>query len=385
MTNYTKKGPMLGNFEQETTYNFTKGQFVGLTDTGVRTGGSSLLTSGSKYNILVGSLSDQGDNLGSISLGNTKSAFSNIAVLDMGGGNDSVNLSFGQSTTKGGAVLWGGDGNDSVTMTDLNVQSERTYFFDGGAGDDLYFSSAFGRHSILGGEGNDTIWSWRGEVIADGGKGNDYILAHGNNAHNFIGGDGNDTLVGGNTTNDVDGDTIAGSAGNDVIYGNDGSDILTDDAGNNTLYGGAGNDYVASRGNSMLYGGAGDDFLTAGGYWLTENNYSEAVTMDGGEGNDNMHILHGVLTSGDGADIIWLDRRSDVVVKDFDLSEDVLFSKYDENRMFVRFSETEDGNLMITGQNPTPFKVELVGVSYEDANKVQFGNLGPNTIFEYLG
>jgi Ca2+-binding RTX toxin-like protein len=68
-------------------------------------------------------------------------------------------------------------------------------------------------------------------------------------------------------------DTLIGSSGWDMINGQGGNDYL-DGAGGD-------DDLRAGRGHDTLLGGAGNDMLT---------NSGDAVTMDGGDGNDNLSV-----------------------------------------------------------------------------------------------
>jgi Ca2+-binding RTX toxin-like protein len=89
-----------------------------------------------------------------------------------------------------------------------------------------------------------------GDVIVDGGAGNDVLWTSAGNDY-LIGGDGNDVADGG--------------WGNDVIAGGDGDDRLVDQAGNNLLIGGAGNDSLTSNsGHTLMVGGTGADKIETG-------------------------------------------------------------------------------------------------------------------------
>ena len=110
----------------------------------------------------------------------------------------------------------------------------------------------------------------------------------------LLGGDGEDTLFG-DAGNDIRGgsaggdDTLQGDADDDILFGDAGDDIETGSAGgNDTLDGGSGNDNLIGDA-----GGSIDGTSTAG-----------SDTLIGGEGNDNLHgdAIGGVAGSG-GADV----------------------------------------------------------------------------------
>ncbi len=94
---------------------------------------------------------------------------------------------------------------------------------------------AVGDITVLGGDGNDLLWSSSGNDALNGGAGNDQLA----------GGAGNDALDGG-----AGNDALDGGAGNDSLMGGIGNDTLDGGAGNDTLAGGAGNDvYLLARGS----------------------------------------------------------------------------------------------------------------------------------------
>ncbi|WP_320672143.1 calcium-binding protein [Patulibacter defluvii] len=102
--------------------------------------------------------------------------------------------------------------------------------------------------AVLGGEGNDLIWTGAGNDGVDGGAGDDRI----------DGGAGHDLLVGG-----AGSDTIDGGAGNDLLLGSDQAGVAAGD-GDDVLRGGDGYDRLDGSGNGAdtLDGGADTDAAT---------------------------------------------------------------------------------------------------------------------------
>jgi Ca2+-binding RTX toxin-like protein len=152
-----------------------------------------------------------------------------------------------------------GAGNDSIIATSSNVAN----FINGGLGDDDISGSLY-NDTILGGDGNDTIYTFGGGGITDGGAGNDiiYTTSHSGVSDDYAsGGDGADVLIAQGTGRDylfgdAGNDTIFGALGDDVLNGGAGDDRIVGDVGNDALYGGDGAD--------LLIGGAGWDELTGG-------------------------------------------------------------------------------------------------------------------------
>jgi Ca2+-binding RTX toxin-like protein len=128
---------------------------------------------------------------------------------------------------------------------------------------------------------------------------------------NINGGPGNDTIIGGAGNDRLGGgsgdDAIVGGAGNDTIWGEDGNDSLGGNAGNDVIIGGGGNDTIggddgndtinAGDGNDTVFGGAGDDVIGAGP--------GDDVVV-GGDGNDTIWGEDGkdTINGGAGNDII---------------------------------------------------------------------------------
>ncbi len=255
--------------------------------------------------------------------------------------------------------LIGGDGNDSLFMLSVDGTKElgladdgvntvegarrslagypRNNLLDGGTGNDYLYSygAERGRQTMIGAEGDDSLYNRGSQVIAFGNTGSDYLETAGFNRSTLYGGQDNDTIVSGliegfstvegeatvipgnggtnllygdkgNDTllsvgiqdtviggNIEDNDLVAGSnldylslgGASSVGFGNQGNDTLIGAAASVSLYGGQDNDYItASGGDSYLSGDKGNDTLLTGG---------SNDTLVGGEGNDSLDARGG--------------------------------------------------------------------------------------------
>ena len=178
-------------------------------------------------------------------------------------------------------------GDDEIYVNDFDLNPAATLTIYAGDGADLVDGTAAPLAlTILGENGEDTLWgSQLGDLIS-GGDGRDYIW----------GLSGNDTIwgdvIGGSLANGSDiifgnggDDEIYGQGGNDALFGDDG--VATFDAagylvdirssglaqgGNDLLSGGGGNDIlVGGIGDDALSGGAGNDFLFGSNAFVTLN------------------------------------------------------------------------------------------------------------------
>jgi len=211
--------------------------------------------------------------------------------------------------------------------TALNAQS---FKFVGGEGDDIFnphldMLPYYGRGSIFGGGGNDTLTGTAGSDFIGGGEGND-VLTDNYGSNELRGGMGDDTLTVGHGSA---GSTLKGGAGDDMLTSGAGSDFLYGGSGYDTLVGGRGDDALyGNRGRDVLNGGEGDDLI------------------DGGRSHDT-------LTGGLGSDIFVfraLDKGHDIIT-DFEDGSDLIqisglgFGELD-------FTAVEDG-VMITSEAMT--------------------------------
>jgi Ca2+-binding RTX toxin-like protein len=226
--------------------------------------------------------------------------------IDAGAGDDQIYM--GGYTADADDRILGGAGNDMI-YSDIGDD-----FVDGGEGNDL-ISGGAGNDEIKGGAGDDTLRAGAGNDIFDGGDGVDvldlsdasgpifvdfaggYVSGAGIGADRFTNieslmfGDGDNQVVGGNGD-----DVLDGAGGNDTLTGGAGDDVLAGNIGNDAVNGGSGDDEVdGGEGADVLSGGSGDDLLLGG---LGDDIVSGGSGDDrivGGAGND-------VLTGGSGSD-----------------------------------------------------------------------------------
>lgn len=203
-------------------------------------------------------------------------------LLDGGTGSDYI-YSYGGD--RGRQTMIGGEGNDSL----FNRGSQVLMF--GNTGADYLETTGFSRSTLYGGQDNDTVISGfsliggtvgGGTNLLYGDKGNDSMLSTGDR----------DTLIGGNIE---DNDTIAGNnldflslgGASSMGFGNQGNDTLVGTGAAVTLFGGQDNDYMTASGvSSYLSGDKGNDTLLLG---ETATN----STLMGGEGNDSLDARNG--------------------------------------------------------------------------------------------
>ena len=152
-------------------------------------------------------------------------------------------------------VVFGLAGNEVIVIHATLTQLVKLF---GGDGDDQLFS-ARGNDGLDGGEGNDQLFGLAGNDTLCGGPGNDFLF--GQQGNDFAGGGaGDDHLYG-----DVGNDLLLGNGGHDFLFGGAGNDRLYGQSGNDQLFGNAGNDLaVGGVGNDKLFGGAGRDVLVGG-------------------------------------------------------------------------------------------------------------------------
>ncbi len=148
------------------------------------------------------------------------------------------------------AIYTGGVNQDAIFMTSLGdalfirsglssnqIVSSVEIFFAGEGGDILYLADSsfvLGDITVLGGAGNDIIWS---------NIGSDFIQAEGGNDH-VVTGAGNDEVYG-----DEGDDFINGGEGNDILNGGSGDDTLVGGAGADVYHAGIDNDTIIESGN----------------------------------------------------------------------------------------------------------------------------------------
>uniref|UniRef100_A0A7C3ZY74 Calcium-binding protein n=1 Tax=Planktothricoides sp. SpSt-374 TaxID=2282167 RepID=A0A7C3ZY74_9CYAN len=248
--------------------------------------------------------------------------------LDGGIGNDSLHSEGGD---RGRHTLIGGDGND--TMTYIGVDS----YLLGGMGDDsltldVENNTGIGRNTLYGGQGNDTVFAavGGGTNWLYGDKGSDSLLGGSGDTlfGGTVGGDeeaatDNDFLSAG-TLSWLNGgkgsDTLIGGGDSVTLVGGAGDDSLDAGEGNNaSLLGGEGSDVLSAQGqNSSLNGGAGNDTITLTPFGNTGASTALNSTLLGGEGNDSLFALSAggpnYLDGGTGNDILVASVVADTLI-----------------------------------------------------------------------
>lgn len=204
-------------------------------------------------------------------------------------------------------IIDGGDGNDKIVAGE---DVKTALHIVGGRGDD----------TIITGRGNDIVYDNYGSNYISTKDGNDVVIANQLDYKNGkpVGEDkrnafqklwdkitGNDERAHAVKGNVIDGgagdDYLEGGLGQDAIYGGDGNDVIYGLDGDDTIYGGAGDDYIdGGRGNDTLYGGAGNDKVFGG---LGKD------TIYGGIGDD-------VIAGGGGKDTIYAGVGANKVTAD---------------------------------------------------------------------
>jgi Ca2+-binding RTX toxin-like protein len=197
----------------------------------------------------------------------------NIEVIDMAGGDDVVDLTSG-TKTYGDVTILGGAGND-VVWSSLGDDS-----LSGGTGNDT-LRGGWGNDRLTGDDGNDRLYGGADDDTLEGGAGADVLDGgSGTDEASYAGSDAGVTVnlatgtgIGGhaqgdtftsieNVTGSSDNDSLTGNGGNNVLDGGVGDDTLDGGSGNDTLYGGDGSDTLTGgAGNDVAYGQAGNDLF----------------------------------------------------------------------------------------------------------------------------
>jgi hypothetical protein len=199
-------------------------------------------------------------------------------------GNDTITVA---SATITSSTIFGGQGVDVI---DAEATSDAVYF-DGGKGDDQIELASNKKHTVVGGEGADSIE-------------HDYNTA-GGKAVNLSGGVGDDTLKitganhnAANTLNGGDGeDTIVDTAGDSVLDGGADDDDITTGAGDDVVYGRAGDDTITldGAGTKLVYGGADDDTFDV----TAAFNVNDSIKGDNGSDTIDIQIANATVIDSD--------------------------------------------------------------------------------------
>ena len=232
----------------------------------------------------------------------------NGTTVELSEGNDSITNWHGSSST-----IFGGGGEDFIHNNDANYSS-----IDAGDGNDFIRNESSQQATLSGGSGNDTI-SIDGSssytmIQYAPGDGYDWIYGYNFGDTISIGG-GHYTLetLGSSVVVNVIGSgamTLDSASDKDIYItgGNlsvpaiftEGDDYYSNDTPNTVLSALSGNDTIFNGANSVTaYLGAGNDFIS-------QNGYSEYITVDGGAGNDTIlgRYWYSSLSGGAGDDVI---------------------------------------------------------------------------------
>lgn len=161
--------------------------------------------------------------------------------------------------TGNGNLVLPGEGNDQVIALGLDNR-----VFAGSGFDRI----TIGGGVVYGGEGANTITVGVGDSKIYAGAGNDTVNTGNGNHEIFVGegrnlinsGSGND-LIGVGAGNDI----INAGDGNNRVYAGEGFNQITTGSGDDLIYSGAGNDVIlAGAGNDMIYAGTGTNQINAG-------------------------------------------------------------------------------------------------------------------------
>jgi Ca2+-binding RTX toxin-like protein len=162
--------------------------------------------------------------------------------------------------------LFGGEGNDSITGgfgADIPSGDDGDDYLIGSDGN--FSDTSFDR--LLGGAGNDTLWSISPGLL-DGGSGIDTASINRTNSAiglkiDFTSPDRVQTLADGTIITGIEIAGFAGGNGNDVIQGGNYGNVLYGGGGSDQLWGGAGIDVIGGgAGKDRLVGGGGADVFT---------------------------------------------------------------------------------------------------------------------------
>ena len=225
-----------------------------------------------------------------------------------------------------------------------------------------------GNDTLNGTSGADTIFGFAGSDVLVGGGGNDSIDG-GEDSDLIYGGDGNDKLLGGAGVDSIGGDagddTIDGGAGFDYAYFDTAASAVNVSLVTNTSSGGDGNDVLisiegllgspfndtltGSNGDNDLIGGLGNDLITG----LDGSDY-----LEGDPGADT-------LLGGDGIDFLYGGAGNDSLDGGAGIDE----ALYQQN--FSAYTITQQANTIIVS-NGTDGVDTLSGIEHFLFNSDQF-------------
>lgn len=241
-------------------------------------------------------------------------------TINAGAGNDTVKLYFGN-----GSSVNAGAGNDRVSLS-----GGYSYIITvmGGKGNDTVYSSGNSViHQYTLGDGSDVIYNWSANdtLSITGGSytrstvGNDVVLTVGEGKITLKSAKGETLNIKGTLASG--GKNIDNSTSNKKLTGTKYADTIKNHANYVTMVGGKGNDSIHNWGGHVsVSAGAGKDFIaTSTGKNVTVDcgegndtvhNWSEGAVIRGGAGNDevmngsNVQADYSTVDGGDGDDTI---------------------------------------------------------------------------------
>jgi len=259
-------------------------------------------------------------------------------------GNDLIIGNLGNDVLVGGRgndTLYGDQGddllyawNDTSSYYGSYDTTEGANVLHGGTGNDTLYGSNSGNDSLYGEIGNDIIIFISNTSYVDGGEGADTI--NGTFCTVVHGGDGDDMI---NTWTGQ----LFGDAGNDSLVGND--------ANNNILYGGDGNDTLYDSGGSgnLLSGGAGSDvYQVRIGSYIINNLAGMAVN----DSNDELDILPCYGTAYTPGDFAYSLFGNDLIMTNSAHKLSIDFANWfggsDYQVDYIKFVDTSGGGQVMT-------------------------------------
>ncbi|MBB96324.1 MAG: hypothetical protein CML68_17235 [Rhodobacteraceae bacterium] len=237
----------------------------------------------------------------------------------------------------------------------------------GEAGND-WLDGGTGADTIRAGDGDDWIIGDANDLVIQGGAGYDTVDFSGSGAGVYL--SQNDTKLSGLEHvigTDMD-DTIqyTSSVEDLTLEGGDGNDNLNSGSGNDTLIGGDGNDYLHGGygGNDLLYGEAGNDIIYA-------NDGDDMIW--GGIGDDDIIVNDGndIGYGGDGDDTLYC--------WDWNIGDAELYGEAGNDRIYIW-----GGSLYASGGDGDDV-LEMEGLDSEERYSIMNGDAGNDTFRVYYG
>lgn len=185
-------------------------------------------------------------------------------------------------------IIRGNDGDDLIYGDGLSGPFPAIYPAPGSG-------TPIAANTLIGGAGDDTVYSGYGADQADGGIGDDLIFGYGVLA------DDNPILTA--QARDSDGaDTLSGGSGNDTLYGGGGADVLNGGSGNDVLVGGTGADVLTGGGGADIFRFGAMDTRARMPVFDTQGD----VVTDFREGQDKLDLTLFRDSFGDTPDAVFL-------------------------------------------------------------------------------